>query len=339
MNTPNVASPQELHDQQPQREAATVASDIPHYHPGHLVLSSDHQAWHGIVVHSFHNPPAEAMLPGVPDHWVILHLRHPVTMQRRVAGRLQQGQVYPGDSSLIPLLAPTEWICREWADVLHMHLHPSLVAQVAREAIDRDPAYIELSDHFAIHDPLIEQIGCALRNELHHGGVAGRVYAESLAHTLTVHLLRHHSSLTPRDLRPAGSLSAAQLSHVRAYIEAHLAQDVLLARLAALVNMSVYHFTRVWKQATGLAPHQYVIRCRIERAKQLLMHEALSIGEVAAQVGFFDQSHFSRTFTRIIGLTPKMFLQHQRKNVLRGRTFLQDTNSTSAYDETHLLSP
>nr|WP_058998923.1 helix-turn-helix transcriptional regulator [Leptolyngbya sp. NIES-2104] len=73
--------------------------------------------------------------------------------------------------------------------------------------------------------------------------------------------------------------------------------------------MSPHHFSRLFKQSTGLSPHQYVIRCRVERAKQLLLKGEMTIAEVAATVGFYDQSHFAHYFRRLMGVTPKALLK------------------------------
>ncbi len=82
-----------------------------------------------------------------------------------------------------------------------------------------------------------------------------------------------------------------------------------LKELAAIVQMSAHYFSQLFKQSTGITPHQYVIHCRIERAKELLMQRKLTIADVAKVVGFVDQSHFHRHFKRLVGITPKAFLQ------------------------------
>jgi AraC family transcriptional regulator len=82
-----------------------------------------------------------------------------------------------------------------------------------------------------------------------------------------------------------------------------------LEATASEVGMSRYYFARLFKQSTGLSVHQYLIQCRIERAKQLLKQKKIAIANIATQVGFVDQSHFTRYFKRIVGVTPKGFLE------------------------------
>jgi AraC family transcriptional regulator len=110
--------------------------------------------------------------------------------------------------------------------------------------------------------------------------------------------------------------AAPALQHVLAYIHGHLDQPLTLAELSFLTGMSTYHFARTFKQVTGVAPHHYVLNARIERAKSLLLRGNVSIAEVAQKVGFFDQSHFTRYFKRVVGITPQILLRQNSKNVL-----------------------
>jgi AraC family transcriptional regulator len=73
------------------------------------------------------------------------------------------------------------------------------------------------------------------------------------------------------------------------------------------VHLSVYHFARQFKAATGMPPHQYVVTRRVERAQQLLRKSDLSLVAIAASAGFSDQSTFSTHFKRVVGVTPRQF--------------------------------
>jgi AraC family transcriptional regulator len=107
---------------------------------------------------------------------------------------------------------------------------------------------------------------------------------------------------------PDSTLPRGRLRAVVEYVEEHLDASPSLEQLAAIARLSVYHFARQFKAATGLPPHQYVILRRVERAKQLLQAGTnLSLAEVATHAGFSDQSQFSRHFKRLIGVTPGQF--------------------------------
>ena len=105
-----------------------------------------------------------------------------------------------------------------------------------------------------------------------------------------------------------GMLSRRNLRTVVEYILENLEGSPRLEQMAAVARLSPSHFTRQFKAATGLAPHQYVIARRVERAQHLLKSDdEVGLAEVAVRVGFADQSHFSVHFKRIVGVTPRQF--------------------------------
>ncbi|BAY81725.1 putative transcriptional regulator [Calothrix parasitica NIES-267] len=77
--------------------------------------------------------------------------------------------------------------------------------------------------------------------------------------------------------------------------------------MANELGISRYHFCRLFQKSMGISPYQYLIKCRIERAKELLLQPHTSIADVALKVGFSNQSHFSKYFKRVVGMTPKEF--------------------------------
>lgn len=109
-----------------------------------------------------------------------------------------------------------------------------------------------------------------------------------------------------------GGLSPSTLRRVGEYVEAHLSDTVDLATLAAVAGLSIHHFAREFKQSVGIAPHHYLIRNRVERARDMLAHTDLSLSEIAYAVGFSDQSHLARHFRQMLGVTPGQFRWSQR---------------------------
>ena len=101
-----------------------------------------------------------------------------------------------------------------------------------------------------------------------------------------------------------GSLPSCRLRRVTEYIQQNLDKDLTLAELAAVVYMSPYHFSRLFKGSTGVPPHRFVIRQRIARASALLATQELSIAQISRMVGFRTPSHFTTVFRRVLGITP-----------------------------------
>jgi AraC family transcriptional regulator len=192
--------------------------------------------------------------------------------------------------------------------LLAIYLESGLVAQVAAEAFDLDPARLTVPPLDGLELPHLRAAIGTVGAELTAGGAGGRLAAESLANLLAVHLIRH--VLAPRQpaRRRHGTLPRAKLRAVVEYVEEHLDAGPTLEQLAAIARLSVYYFARQFKRATGLPPHQYVILRRVERAKQLLQTGGgFSLAEVAAEAGFSDQSQFTHHFKRLIGVTPGQF--------------------------------
>jgi AraC family transcriptional regulator len=136
-------------------------------------------------------------------------------------------------------------------------------------------------------------------------GEVGSIGSNSLSQPLGLrHLVNDGESVrAPRD-----GLSRRKLEAVIEYIHQHLAAGVTLRDLAAVAHLSPYHFARMFKKSTGLPPHRYVIARRVECAKHLLHGEDdVSLAQVAARTGFWDQGHFTRHFKRLVGVTPKRF--------------------------------
>jgi AraC family transcriptional regulator len=109
-----------------------------------------------------------------------------------------------------------------------------------------------------------------------------------------------------------GGLGGDVLRRVVAHVEANLGERISLDQLAALAGMSRFHFARQFRISTGRSPMGYVRHARIERATAILRERTMTIARVAVSLGFADQSHFTRTFGRFIGVSPKSFADHHR---------------------------
>jgi AraC-like DNA-binding protein len=185
------------------------------------------------------------------------------------------------------------------------YVHPVLLVEAASTSLQGDR--IAIVPDFHAGDPLLQHITLVLQVAINAKGVAGRLYAESLTNALAVHVLRRYAASRPPVAACTGSLSKPKLRRTTAYIEAHLGHELFLIEIAAVAQTSPAHFSRQFRQATGQTPHHYVIMCRIERAKRLLVETALPIIDISHQVGFTDQSYFSAVFRKHVTTTPKVY--------------------------------
>jgi AraC family transcriptional regulator len=265
--------------------------------------------WSGVRAEHLTDPPdGEVDVPPTTHHWLVLNHRLPSLFSLQFAGQERNTPPPLGTMIIIPAGSLSRWRWSGSGESTHILVEPQLLARVAAEAIDLNPDRVELPPVYALADPAVQAAMLALDAELRAGGPGGRLLAESLGNVLAVHLLRRFSAPGPTDVHPGGVLSRHKLRTVIEYIHEHLDAELSLDHLAAVAHVSPYHFARLFKHSTGLPPHQYVIACRIERAKELLRgRDRLPLAEVATEVGFADQSHFTRHFKRLVGVTPRRF--------------------------------
>jgi AraC-like DNA-binding protein len=189
--------------------------------------------------------------------------------------------------------------------------HPRVLTRVNYFYIDPLGPLLDTTLRFAetdfrprlfFFDPELWQLATKLKQQVNAGSRLPH-YAEALGVLLAHELVRMNDS-TARAVA-SGGLSGWQQKRVAEFIEEHLASEVRLSDLAALVDLSPYHFARAFKQSFGLPPHRYHIGRRIERAKELLAER--SVTEVALAVGFAETGSFSTAFRRVTGTSPREF--------------------------------
>lgn len=279
------------------------------------MLSSQQMGWNGILVEQYHYSPnspisGEKELPTFSARRLILPLKHPIHLihlNQKSGDRFHESIVHKGDSLLVPTRQSSYWRCKESDSPqteLHIHLQPELVGQVA-QASDMNAEQIDLANCFRKQDLNLQHIGMLLFAEVRSGGKMGQLYAESSTQVLVIHLLRHYSKSARIVTSQNTTLTPAQLQRAIDYIHAHLDRDLSLVEIASVVSLSPTYFASLFKHATGISPHQYVIQQRVQRAKMLLSKTDLAIADIALQVGFSSQSHLTQQFKRFTGMTPK----------------------------------
>lgn len=154
-----------------------------------------------------------------------------------------------------------------------------------------------------LRNPLIREALVALVREVEQPGPLGRLAGESLARVILTELVRQHVG-RPGALARAHCIASHRLRRITDFIDAHLTGDLSLLALAAHAGVSRVHFVRQFKRLTGLAPHQYVLRRRVERAAALLQNRDACLKALALEVGFSSQSHLTAAFRRVTGTTP-----------------------------------
>lgn len=244
-------------------------------------------------------------------HFLTLPLGPPALVESQEDGRQLAVWATPGEFTLTGE-GVSHRVRYEDADLLALSLSSDLVRRVAQEigkGAAADTGAIEFIPQYGTRDPQVERIGLLLKAELEAGCPTGPLFAEGMGQALAAHLLQRYWSarIDPTVHSASVGLSAARLRRTLDFIEANLSQDISLRQLAAVADLSPYHFARQFKAATGLAPHAFLIARRVERAKELLRRTDHPIASIAAAVGFSHQSHLNRHFNRLVGVTPARF--------------------------------
>jgi len=278
-----------------------------------IVVSSEDRNWRGIEVTQAQLTSGELIVPGLDSHTIVVNIGIPFDLVGRYDGKTRKARIGAGGLKIVPASLPSVWQWQQGTplNVLHLSVFSNFAAEIATE-IDLDIKEFEIIDEIGIYDAQIEQLGLSLLSEVRAGTLGGRLYAESLSTALAVYLLREHSSLRQSRFPDAvtGGLPEHDIRRVIEYIEANLTCDLTLVELADVAHRSRYHFARMFRVSTGFSPHQFVIRRRVERARMLVTSTALPLHEIAAVVGFADQSHLTRQFRRLFGTTPTAMRSH-----------------------------
>ena len=281
-----------------QQEAARVLPQTP-------LVASYHTGWKGLTFTHYRHPPHKTLEHCTLQHsLVITNPKSCFRAERRLDGKFKQYSHGNGRIDVIPAFVSrwTNWDREVEFSVIA--ICPILLNQTTQELMQRE---IELIPQFAIDDPVIQQLALALKLEIQTGCMSGRLYGELLGTALAARLVQNYAVSKPSLEFKASSLTQSQLKRVIDYMKANLTQDVSILDLATLTSMSESHFSRSFKRSVGIAPYQYLMQQRVERAKQLLEKKSIAISTIALDCGFANQTHLTKVFRQMTGMTPKAY--------------------------------
>lgn len=256
----------------------------------------------------------ETRLSGLPHHTLAFALAPAEVEQIEGTCRGRRGGTLD-DVTLHNLNGPQCFVARGPVRFAHLYFKPDLFAAAAADVWHGRADQCRLRDDrvFVLDRPLRSQIDQYVARTLNAEQPPGALEMDARAALILVHLARFHSSLSqPAALAQRGGLAPRVFARVREAMHGDLSRDLRLAELASLANLSVFHFVRAFGQSAGMPPHRYLLGLRIARAKELLAGSDLTIGDVAAAVGYSDPAHFAKLFRREVGAAPMRYRAEQR---------------------------
>jgi AraC family transcriptional regulator len=182
------------------------------------------------------------------------------------------------------------------------------------EHSDLDPGRVQIREQFNSRDPRLQRVRLALKAELEAGFLNGRLFTESLANALGALLVHQYSNVSPALPARGPRIPAGRLRRMLSYIDDNIGNDLSLAELAGVVDLSISHCKATFRNVMGLPIHQYVLQRRVERARILLDEGKHSITEIAMMTGFSSPSHLARHVRRILGVTPRHLVRSTNEN-------------------------
>jgi AraC family transcriptional regulator len=281
---------------------------------GHIVspiltvsaVSSRHVGWNGIALEAFRDVPASHIPEHEhPTHFLNLFTSGRIRAQWTMDGRTRTADHGPGTLYLLPAGSRdlASWSGPNSRILLVME--PRFLAGALDETAHL--ADVELRPNWSFQDRHVVGILRALHADLEDGSPAGPLYGQSLSVALAHYLIRRFAVRKTHDREYRNGMPAARLNRVLDFMRQNYAKETRLWELANLAGMSPHYFCELFKKSTGVSPYQYSLQCRMDRAKEFLRSPQFTVRHVAEVTGFADQSHFTKVFHRMVGVTPLQF--------------------------------
>jgi AraC family transcriptional regulator len=254
------------------------------------------------------------------DRHVVKIVLRTMNIRFSVSGRtVQDGATFPGAVHVTEPSQPVRCLFRGPFDVLHLHVPNTMITECARDMPGHQVPVL-FSKATPSKDMMIDSLGRALLEADGVGGTLGQLYADCIGIAIVTRLLASAGCPVTSDRPKGGKLAHWRLKRAIDYVEARLDEPVSLADVASSVGLTRMHFAAQFRAATGLRPHEFLLRRRIERAQEMLTGTGMSLVDIAQSVGFQTQSHFTTVFKRYAGRPPRAW--RESREVQTGSTSL-----------------
>ncbi|CAN7588379.1 helix-turn-helix domain-containing protein [Brucella pseudogrignonensis] len=272
------------------------------------IRSSQRHGWQDLFAAHTLEHPHECLHHSVPFFWLSMGLRE-TEVHRSIGGRGELAVLPAYSISMAEPLTAVDCLIGNATEAVHVFLRPELLQETAYELFEIEPDRVSLLPVFGRTSTSLSWLLRAIKQSLAEPANLSQLKIDYLARALCADLLAKYSVVSPAAIKPDryGGLTSRQLRRIDDYITEHLTRDIHIGELASLSGMGRTSFHQRFKAATHITPHQYVMRVRVQKAKEMLGTSVLPLAEIGFACGFSDQAHFATLFKRIAGTTPASF--------------------------------
>lgn len=236
-------------------------------------------------------------------HTLSLYIKGGYESYRKTKSGWRNGGA-PDRFCLLPEGQESTWDIRGDLSFVHLYYTDQHLRDIALQIWDKEPAYIHLDEKDFVSDSLVSLTYRQFLLSCNWQDRSNQLQISSAATLLLNHLLQNYSNMQWKLPRVTGGMAPHHLKRIQEWIDQHLHLPLTIADLAQQVDLSEYHFAHMFKQSTGLPPHQYVMQHRLKHAHQLILNSQKELTEIALCCGFSSASHFSTRFKQYFGYVP-----------------------------------
>lgn len=265
--------------------------------------------WEGVTVDRHTWPSGgQASSPPLEHDVIAMRISGNVRLTQTCGGRTHSSTASPGNITLDPRGMESRWSWDQPGEVAIVRVPTGLLADAAQATLRTPLAQTELENCYGRRDPFVQRVIALLLDELALPAHPGQTFiTQALSSALACHMLHRYNAHDGRAAPLPSALHARAVLRVREFIEQNLHEPVSLDTLAAVANVSRFHFARVFRESTGVSAMVYLEQVRIARAQALIRTGRLPLAQIASQVGFVDQSYFTKRFRLATGMTPAAY--------------------------------
>ncbi|MEN5279243.1 AraC family transcriptional regulator [Brucella sp. TWI432] len=279
-----------------------------------ITKTSSGNGWDNLHIFTVKVQPFSASFDAVDSLLVSMVLKGHARGTWNVDGLETETLLQPGAIIILPPDCGVAVDIKDPVEFINIYVSKKLFSDIIIEFSSAGSSLLRLDHSLCIFDELLEQTISSLKDLIHIGGRFSAIEVQYIARVIVARLVSKYSTNTTRELNTDVGLSVHVLQKTFNLIDQNLHRRIGIERLAEAAGIGAAQFARLFKRATSVTLHQYIIRRRVERAKELLIDTHMPIAEIAHDCGFADQVHLTRFFGRITGTSPASFRKKRRRS-------------------------